>query len=85
MTVFRLAMGKGACDNRGALGRGELALVQTILVVDDERNIVELARLYLSREGYKVLVSGNGREALEIVREKRPDLVVLDIMLPEMG
>lgn len=59
--------------------------MQTILVVDDERNIVELARLYLSREGYKVLVSGNGREALEIVREKRPDLVVLDIMLPEMG
>ena len=58
--------------------------MQTILVVDDERNIVELARLYLSREGYNVLASGNGREALEIVREKRPDLVVLDIMLPEM-
>lgn len=58
--------------------------MQTILVVDDERNIIELARLYLSQEGYKVLTSGNGREALEIAREKRPDLVVLDIMLPEM-
>jgi len=58
--------------------------VETILVVDDERNIVELARLYLSREGYKVLACGNGREALEVVGEKHPDLVVLDIMLPEM-
>jgi len=67
MTVFGLAVGKVACDNRSALRRGELALVQTILVVDDERNIVELARLYLSREGCKVLASGNGREALEIV------------------
>lgn len=39
---------------------------------------------HLSPEWYKVLASGNGREALEIVREKRPDLVVLEIMLPEM-
>lgn len=48
--------------------------MQTILVVDDERDIVELARLYLSRGTYEVLAPGNGGEALEIVREKRTEL-----------
>ncbi len=48
--------------------------MEIILVVDDEKNIVEIVRLYLSREGYKILSSGDGKEALEIVREKRPDL-----------
>ncbi|MCC6175546.1 MAG: response regulator transcription factor [Chloroflexi bacterium] len=56
----------------------------TILVVDDERNIVQLARLYLRNEGYQVETAANGREALEKVRQVTPSLVLLDLMLPEM-
>lgn len=58
--------------------------MSTILVVDDERNIVELAEMYLAREGYEILRAGDGQAALDTVRQKRPDLVVLDIMLPEL-
>jgi DNA-binding response OmpR family regulator len=57
---------------------------ERILVVDDEPNIVDLTRLYLEREGFKVEAASNGREALEAIRETPPALVVLDIMLPEM-
>lgn len=53
-----------------------------ILVVDDEPNIVELARLYLKNEGYEVVTAGDGRIALDTVRLQTPDLVLLDIMLP---
>src|SRR5215204_2994485 len=56
----------------------------TILVVDDERNIVQLARLYLRNEGYQVEAAGNGREALEKVRQTNPSLILLDLMMPEM-
>ena len=56
----------------------------TVLVVDDERNIVELTRLYLSNDGYTVLSAYDGLEALEMIREEHPDLVVLDIMLPNL-
>src|SRR3982075_4005126 len=53
-----------------------------ILVVDDEAHIVELARLYLSREGYEVEGVGDGTQALARFSQVKPDLVVLDIMLP---
>jgi len=53
-----------------------------ILVVDDDAKIVELVKLYLVREGYTVLTAYDGDEALRIAREYRPDLMVLDIMLP---
>lgn len=56
----------------------------TILVVDDEKNIVQLAKLYLSSEGYSVESAFNGAEALEKVRARKPDLVVLDLMMPEV-
>ena len=56
----------------------------TILVVDDERNIVQLARLYLRNEGYQVETAANGREALEKVRQTSPSLILLDLMMPEM-
>ena len=59
-------------------------MAATILVVDDERNIVQLARLYLEKEGFRVESAANGREALEKVQSARPDLVVLDLMLPEL-
>jgi len=54
----------------------------TILVVDDEEDIVELVELNITREGYKVLTCGTGEEALEIAHSKLPDLVILDLMLP---
>ena len=54
----------------------------TILVVDDEANLVELVRDYLQREGYRVLVAGDGPTALDLARTQQPDLVVLDVMLP---
>ena len=54
----------------------------TILVVDDELPIVELIRGYLEREGFRVSAADTGPSAVERVRDDRPDLVVLDLMLP---
>jgi signal transduction histidine kinase/CheY-like chemotaxis protein len=56
-----------------------------ILVVDDDPNIRELLTQELSEAGYQVRAAGNGREALAHVRAERPDLVVLDVMMPEMN
>ncbi len=56
----------------------------TILIADDEKNIVQLTRMYLTSEGFGVETAGNGREALEKARLARPDLVLLDLMMPEM-
>lgn len=55
-----------------------------ILVVDDEPNIIDLARLYLEAEGYRVSSATNGKIALRAIRTERPDLMILDIMMPEM-
>src|SRR5579872_5040750 len=57
-------------------------LSSKIMVVDDERHIVELARLYLTREGYEVEGVGDGAQAVARFAQVKPDLVVLDIMLP---
>jgi DNA-binding response OmpR family regulator len=57
---------------------------ELILLVDDEPNIIQLARLYLQREGYRVEAVGDGRAALDFIARSRPALVVLDIMLPEL-
>jgi DNA-binding response OmpR family regulator len=57
---------------------------QHILVVDDEPSIVEVVGLYLEREGYRVTVARDGQAALDAVRHERPDLIVLDLMLPKM-
>jgi DNA-binding response OmpR family regulator len=56
----------------------------TILIVDDEPGIVELAQLYLEREGFRVETVSDGASGLARVEALRPDLVVLDIMLPEL-
>jgi DNA-binding response OmpR family regulator len=58
--------------------------VSTILVADDERNIVQLARMYLANEGFTVETAATGLEALERTRQVRPVLVILDLMMPEM-
>ena len=57
----------------------------TILVVDDEPSIREVVSLYLSRAGYRVLVAEDGQAALDLLTHEPPDLVVLDLMLPEVG
>jgi len=56
----------------------------TILIVDDEPHIVELASLYLSNDGYSTLSAHDGIQALELIRKHHPDLVILDIMLPQL-
>jgi two-component system alkaline phosphatase synthesis response regulator PhoP len=55
---------------------------QRILVVDDDRQIVRLVQSYLQQSGFTVLTAYDGEEALHVVRREKPDLVVLDLMLP---
>ncbi len=57
----------------------------TILVVDDEPNIREVVGLYLRRDGHEVVLAADGDEALRLHRERQPDLVVLDLMLPRVN
>ena len=59
-------------------------MTQTILVVDDEQRLVSLVESYLLREGYRVVTAYNGKEALTVARREKPDLVVLDLMMPEL-
>lgn len=57
---------------------------EKILVVDDDTNICELLRLYLEKEQYRVLLAHDGVTALKVFQENNPDLVLLDIMLPQL-
>ena len=56
-----------------------------VLVVEDERDVAELIRYNLAREGYDVVVAPTGTDALRQVREARPDIVLLDIMVPQLN
>ena len=58
---------------------------QTVLVVDDDANVVELTRLYLERDGYRVVSASDGARGLALAREEQPSLVVLDVMLPRVN
>ena len=57
----------------------------TILVVDDELPIIELIQYNLKKEGFAVLTAEKGAQALELARSEKPDLIILDLMLPDMG
>ena len=57
---------------------------KTILVVDDEKKLVSLVSEYLQKSGYRVVEAYDGREALSTARREKPDLIVLDVMMPEM-
>ena len=57
---------------------------QTILVVDDEESVLKLERRVLADAGYSVVVASTGEDALKMVAECRPDLVLLDVMLPDV-
>jgi DNA-binding response OmpR family regulator len=56
----------------------------SILSVDDERDVTDLLRFHLTRAGYEVFTASSGREAIETIRCHRPDLVLLDLMLPDI-
>ena len=59
-------------------------MARKVLIVEDESNIAELINLYLKKEGYETMIAEDGGKALELYRLFRPDLVLLDIMLPVM-
>ena len=58
--------------------------MSTILIADDEKNIVQLVRMYLANEGYQVDVAYDGKEVLEKAKQAKPSLVILDLMLPHV-
>ena len=60
-------------------------MVKTILVVDDKEELRVLLKSYLEQEGFHVVTAVNGRDALFLAREQKPDLILLDLMMPEMG
>jgi DNA-binding response OmpR family regulator len=55
-----------------------------IVYVEDELEMIDLVKLILSRKGYQVIGAGGGREGLDIIREEIPDLVLLDLMMPDI-
>ncbi len=84
MTRFdsqRVSFGQ-ANPSSGGLARGPGQPKRRILVVDDERDIVELVRYNLTKNGYDALVATDGTEALQIATRELPDLIILDLMLP---
>lgn len=55
-----------------------------ILIVEDERDILQLVKMYLEKEGFRALTASTGSEGLKLARTEKPDLLILDLMLPEM-
>ncbi len=60
------------------------ASAKKVLIVEDEKDILQLVKLYLEKEGYRIVTASTGSEGLAQVRTEKPDLVVLDLMLPEI-
>lgn len=60
-------------------------MAHTILVADDEPDTLDLLEITLGRAGYRVLKAHNGKEALELARREQPDLLLLDVMMPQMS
>lgn len=60
-------------------------IMNSILLVDDKANVRQMTREVLTAEGFNVLEAANGREALLVARNHKPDLILLDVMMPEMG
>jgi DNA-binding response OmpR family regulator len=64
---------------------GEGAIRKTVLVVDDDPDLQQLLRLMLEEEGYRVEIANNGAEAQRWLEQREPDLIVLDLMMPEVN
>jgi len=58
--------------------------VKHIICIEDEMEMIDLIRIILGRRGFEVIGANGGREGLRMVREKHPDLVLLDLMMPDM-
>jgi DNA-binding response OmpR family regulator len=77
--LFALSRG-----NRSPKWIGEDFMSKTILVIDDEKRILSLLKSYMEQQGFQVVTALNGKEAIFIARHEKPDLIILDIMMPEM-
>jgi DNA-binding response OmpR family regulator len=62
-----------------------LSDVQTIVVIDDEESVREVVRAYLEKDGFRVFTAADGREGLALAEKHQPDLIVLDLMLPDVS
>jgi DNA-binding response OmpR family regulator len=62
-----------------------MAEKQRILVIEDEAEMIDLTRIVLEREGYEVLGAVGGARGLEMIRQEKPDLILLDLMMPDIG
>ena len=71
-------------DGQAAAKRGGWAEVRRLLIVEDDKDIVELVRYNLEKEGYQTHVAGDGLTALSTLKKTPPDLVILDLMLPKL-
>jgi DNA-binding response OmpR family regulator len=60
-------------------------MAQTVLIVDDAADLRMMVKSYLGAEGFRVVTAANGREALFVARSEKPDLILLDLMMPELG
>ena len=78
MISYKIRNGPGKNDGGMDMSIGK------IMVVDDDRNICELLRLYLEKEGYTVVIANDGEEALAKFATENPDLMLLDIMMPKL-
>ena len=58
---------------------------QRILVIEDEAEMIDLTRIVLEREGYEVLGAVGGARGLEMIKQEKPDLILLDLMMPDIG
>jgi two-component system alkaline phosphatase synthesis response regulator PhoP len=58
---------------------------EKILVVDDDSDIIELLKYNLQKEGFQVLVANNGKDAVALTMQTRPDLILMDMMMPQMS
>ena len=70
---------------RSPLGPATAKASTRVLVVEDEQDVAELLRYHLTKEGYEVTLVGNGADALKRARETKPDLILLDIMVPQLN
>ena len=82
LKLFIIFFFYGKINRKGEIKDKEMRAMSKILVVDDERNIVELIRLYMEKEGFETICAYTGDEALSKFKEENPDLIVLDLMLP---
>jgi len=84
-TIVRIDLSLDEVDSSSSSGSfRSIERKKTILVADDARHVLDRAEKVLAGAGYHVLLAGDGEEALEMIRNEHPDLVVLDLLMPKM-